>query len=177
MTRLAIHKKLFALSEKDAMESILNIYRKQGCGIVHFLYFASAHFAHLYRGKQSEKDEKYFASLLAADVLLPDGIALSLVHYRYEHPEISGFSLVSGYSKFAKKSLQNLNGTDFIPAFLKKICGEFSKESISLVLYGALPEIIPNAGEYVAKHFDITPKVQNGYEPFDFSHFSRPYQD
>ena len=169
-----IHKKLFPHSAEVAIDLILKTYREQGFAITHFLYFANAHFGHLYRGKQNSEQEAYFRALLASDVLLPDGIALSLVHYRYAHREISGFSLVSRYAKYAKQSLHNLNGTDLVPELLAEAVKQYGTKNVSLAMYGALPEVIEKAKEKIHEMLGIEAFAQNGYEPFDFTYFSEP---
>ena len=65
------------------------------------------------------KHADYAQALIAADFLLPDGIALALCyeHYLRQRP-IRWFEILSYMIRFSHLALPNHNGTDFIPAFL-----------------------------------------------------------
>lgn len=106
-----------ALEEKENVsKKILETYRKKGACIVHFLYFANIILNNLNDDKKNPKREAYYTSLKHSDFLLPDGIALKML-----------------YKKNYEKELPNLNGTDFLPFFLKSIPEE---TPVEIIVYG-----------------------------------------
>lgn len=105
------------LEEKENVsKKILQTYNKKGVCIVHFLYFANIILNNLNDDKKNLKRESYHDSLTRSDFLLPDGIALRTL-----------------YKKIYKKELPNLNGTDFLPFFLKNTPKEMPVE---IIVYG-----------------------------------------
>ena len=108
---LPILEKVFNGSKNDASQKIADIYKKQGYAIVSFLYFANAMKHRLFEHTDNKKSLNYKDAMLASDFILPDGIALELFYY-----VASWFS-----KKLVKQKPKNLNGTDFIPYFLKRL--------------------------------------------------------
>ncbi len=120
-----------------------------------------------YEGHQTEK---YEYALLNSDFLLPDGIALRLLHYRSRHPEIHPILLLLRYRFYAQKSVKNLNGTDFLPSFLS---GIKDPENYRIVLYGTYPDIVAQAAKHAEKTFGIEVVYQDGYSAFNFDLLSK----
>lgn len=122
-----ILNKLSLCDRDHLINSILLHYHDSGWVVVHFIYFSSL-LTILKESDEKESDEKmkngmsYSQSLISADFLLPDGIALALYyeHYLRQSP-IKWFEILSFMVHFSHLALPNHNGTDFIPAFLDTI--------------------------------------------------------
>lgn len=112
--------KIYKHSADQAYEDIMQKMTQNWSCIVSFLYFANAMKRMLFEDIDWSDEfvaqaQTYMTSLEAADYVLPDGIALQT------------FSRISQWD-----SLSNLNGTDFIPFFIKKAWKEVS---LSVYLY------------------------------------------
>lgn len=141
--------RLFSSSADDAIAKILQIYGTNGYVLVNFLYFANIVLNRLDEDDKEATHAAYELAILASDLLLPDGIALELLARRR-----------------LGKRLTNLNGTDFIPKFLREVSARYK---VRIFLYGGPPEVVPNAAEYVRSTFGLcVPIVIHGYASFDW---------
>lgn len=112
-----ILNKLSLSDRRHLISSIICHYQDQKWIVVHFLYFASL--LKILRENVPNSDRDYTQSLISADFLLPDGIALALYyeHYLRQSP-IKWFEILAFMTRFSHLALPNHNGTDFIPSFL-----------------------------------------------------------
>ena len=141
-----IIKKVFTWDETEAFQQIIDIYDKKWYAIVNYVYFANLARYWILDWKKCE----YKDSLCKSDLLLPDGIALQMYLK----------------SKF-KMAVNNLNGTDFAPFFLKALK---KKTNINLILFWAYPEDTKKANEYVKNKLWVeTIYFQDWYSELDWS--------
>ncbi len=96
----SIIKKIYTQDKENLVQDMLDIYKKEKFLVVDFIYFAS-----FYKHILKLKDTSYSISLENSHFLLPDGIALRTY-----------------LDKKFKIKADNLNGTDFTPYFLDKVC-------------------------------------------------------
>ncbi len=108
-------KKLFIGSREDAIKAILNHYHNHWNCSVNFLYFANAMRQKLFEQQETSKQKEYFRVLHNSDFLLADGIALQI------------FTKATIWSR-----PNNLNGTDFTPAFLAHLFSQTKKIHVAL---------------------------------------------
>lgn len=134
---------------------------------VSFVYFAALEMNGWYRG---EPDALYAQALARSNYLFADGIAFRLMQYAFMHPEKSRLSLLFQYRKYSRLAVPNLNGTDFLPTFLRFIEERYAEKGgedvPEVVLYGTYPHILPRAIEYVRKNFNLPVRGAHGYAPF-----------
>lgn len=113
-------EKLYQWDYSSAVADIMTSYQTHWSVVINFLYFANAMKWQLFEEPSwtsdfLQKRSMYVQALHQAQYFLPDGIALQV------------------FAKFlTKKSLSNLNGTDFIPHLIQEISRE---HSVSLYLY------------------------------------------
>ena len=74
----------------------------------------------------------YQQSILDADLVLMDGIALQIFYYLAK-----------------RKRLQNLNGTDFCPYFLSYIKGKHPNKGMNIILYGTYPHLLERTKQFL----------------------------
>lgn len=110
----SLYAKIFPYSADKAIAEILQLSKKKTFVRVGFAYFAQLEMMGWF--EKSELTEEMRA-IFDQDYILPDGIAIRLLHYKWKHPEVSGFRLIPGYKFYARKSVANLNGTDLVPRF------------------------------------------------------------
>jgi len=189
-----ILSKLFSTKPDKVVKAILECYKTNHFCIVHFLYFAQVvaqelfltqdsvnengkKLSHYYKTRYPEskhllqedlqdmKFDDYKQSLLDADFLLPDGIALQLFYF------VARLRKVIRKDPEGKKYplwLRNLNGTDFVPYFLEEVKRQYGNQKICLLLYGAHPKTISTAQEFLNyKGYNVI-YTQHGYESFDW---------
>lgn len=157
----SLYDQLFFGTASQARKAIEAATKKKKFIFVSFAYFAALKMTGWYEGHEPED---YKNALMKSDFLLPDGIALRLLYYRYKHPEVSALTTLFAYRYYASLSVGNLNGTDFLPQFLTHL---ESKKDYRLVLYGTFPEVVEKAAKYAKKAFKIETVFQDGYTPFD----------
>lgn len=146
---------LFQGNSDQACEHILDLYTKNGFCVVDYLYFANIAGKKLFDTHHTSHPPQDFSlaqladykcmdihsvytayqqAILAADVVLPDGIALQLFYF------------------FAKKQrLDNLNGTDFCPYFLSYITQYLPEQAINIILYGTYPHLLEKTEHLLLK--------------------------
>jgi len=107
-----------------------------------YVYFANLVKTNILSGKNPHQN--YTNALKNADFLLPDGIALQLY-------------VKKKYAIF----LHNLNGTDFIDAFIRSL----KKDTYILILYWATKKVV----EKIAHTRDDVRYFQDGYSEFDWN--------
>ncbi|MCK9467215.1 MAG: WecB/TagA/CpsF family glycosyltransferase [Candidatus Absconditabacterales bacterium] len=158
-----ILQKIFPNSAEKAVDSVLNLYEKQGFVISNFIYFAIIKEQKLFEStKKTTLQKDYYKAITKGDFLLPDGIALQ-IFYRLANRRFS----------LATKNLSNLNGTDFIPYFLDEIKKRYGSQRISISLHGAKKEIVQELKHTLSyKGFDIS-YIQDGYSEFDRDEFKK----
>ena len=139
-----IYDVLTTLPKDELIEHIMQTYTDQSTLFVHFLYFAAAEMSGLYR----DADSAYARELHTVDYLLPDGIALRLLHFARLHPELPGWKILLQYPKYSKLAIENKNGTDFMPEVIKAL-----PKNTRIVLHGTVPECIVPAVEYARAQF------------------------
>lgn len=127
-----ILNKLSLSDRGHLINSIICHYQDQKWIVVHFLYFASL--LKILRENVPNSDRDYTQSLISADFLLPDGIALALYyeHYLRQSP-IKWFEILAFMTRFSHLALPNHNGTDFIPSFLDALEERWINYSITLL--------------------------------------------
>lgn len=127
-----ILNKLSLSDRGHLISSIICHYQDQKWIVVHFLYFASL--LKILRENVPNSDRDYTQSLISADFLLPDGIALALYyeHYLRQSP-IKWFEILAFMIRFSHLALPNHNGTDFIPSFLDALEERWINYSITLL--------------------------------------------
>jgi hypothetical protein len=125
---------------------LLAKYDHQGFLVLDYLYFANVygkkifdtypgvpqlgHFADmLLEGYQQTNIQQvrsaYRHAILDADFVLPDGIALQLFYFLAR-----------------KRWLANLNGTDFAPYCLQRLCEHYGPDQVRIALYGTKPHLL-----------------------------------
>ena len=118
--------------------------------IIDFLYFANIVFHRLAYTEKNSQQQAYQQALGSADFLFPDGIALELLTQKY-----------------LGTSVHNLNGTDFLPFFLRETTKNYNTR---IFLYGSTATVVQKAGEYVKQNYVVeTISVQNGFHEYDWS--------
>jgi N-acetylglucosaminyldiphosphoundecaprenol N-acetyl-beta-D-mannosaminyltransferase len=115
-------------------------------------------------GLYSRDPSPYSQALLAGDQLLPDGIALRLLHFAWHHPEIAGWRILWEYRYYSTLAVANCNGTDFIPELVDALPKEYT-----IILYGCTAAGIPKALEFASERFGRLCYWMHGYLPFDWS--------
>lgn len=163
---------LFQGDSDQACESILALYAKKWFCVVDYLYFANiagkklfdVHHEHypiddfheaLFVDYKSMDIHGIFTAyqqaILAADIVLPDGIALQLF-----------------YALAKKKWLSNLNGTDFCPYFLSYIKQYHSEQGMNILLYGTYPHLLEKTKNLLLKQWYSVVYAQDGYTNLDW---------
>lgn len=150
----SILQKLTIRPKEETRDLICQHYDENASVVIHFLYYANLRFL---------SDHTYVSALNSADVLLPDGIALRLLWSRIHTGSFTDFvhrraSLLSRIS--------NLNGTDFVPYFLRTLI--HSKKSVRIFLYGGKQETVQKAAQKLQAEFtEYTFHAEQGYTPLD----------
>ena len=93
-----ILSKLYTQSPQQAIQDIATQREKNGHCVVHFLYFANAIKQHIF-----SQENNYTDTLIAADFLLPDGIALQTFY---------AAAIKLSRVQSTRTWLANCNGTD-----------------------------------------------------------------
>ena len=164
---------LFSGDSNQACERILTLYNKNGFCIIDYLYFANIagkkvfdSYIHDYEINEFRdallSDYKtlstqriykaYQQSILDADVVLPDGIALQLFYFLDQ-----------------KKWLNNLNWTDFCPYFLSYIKQHHPDKDIYIVLYGTYSHLLEQTKHFLLKQWYSVVYAQDGYSNLDWN--------
>lgn len=125
-----IYDVLTTLPKDELIARIVQTYADQSTLFLHFLYFAAAEMNGLYK----DMDSAYAQELLQADYLLPDGIALRLLHFARLHPELPGWKILLQYPKYSRLAIENKNGTDFAPEVIRAL-----PKDTRIVMYGTTP--------------------------------------
>ena len=159
MTR-EIYSKIFKENRTILLTTIFQESVKSGFYWVNFLYFASAQMNGLY----SEKSSNYAQALLSGDLLLPDGIALRLLHFAWKHPEIAGWRILLQYQYYSHLAVDNCNGTDLIPELIDVL-----PRDSHIVLYGTTWAGMSRAIAFAEKRFGKRCRGVHGYAPFDWN--------
>lgn len=163
---------LFQWDSNQACESILVLHEKNGFCVVDYLYFANISGKKLFDAYDEQYslhdfrdallvDYKsmnirlvyaaYQQSILDADLVLPDGIALQLFYF------------------FAKKKrLSNLNGTDFCPYFLSYIKQKYPGMGSNIILYGTYPHLLEKTKDLLITQWYNVIYSQDGYSNLDW---------
>lgn len=131
-------------SHQEAIEAVFEKWQTKGYFIVNFLYWASYPLV--------DKNEIFAKALRLSDIIFPDGIGLYL------------------YVRFILRyKLNNLNGTDLNPLFIKE-AGLKNKE---IAFYGADKENIKKAAENILRINDKLYYYQDGYSNLDWNKIKR----
>jgi exopolysaccharide biosynthesis WecB/TagA/CpsF family protein len=163
----AIFSKLYQNSSEVAIRDMGILWQKRGFISVNFLYFASAKI----HGILEWNNQEYANALLESDFLLPDGIALRLLHFSRMHPEIPTWKIILQFQQYSKRAISNLNGTDFIPEFIEsqvrsRTVTDSTQHALNLILYGTTPELIQQAEQSAKERFGIPVRAIDGYSQF-----------
>lgn len=159
-----ILQKIYPYTAKQAINSILRVYDKNGFVVSNFVYFAVIKVHKLFESTKSTKtssrkttrQKEYKKAIMKWDFLLPDGVALQMF-----------YNLASKQFKLSTKKLSNLNGTDFIPHFLDEIKKRYWSQKICLFLQWSYSEIVEQAEKTLAyKWFNVI-YTQDGYSELD----------
>lgn len=167
---------LFQWNRDQACEHILDLYAKNGFCVIDYLYFANIagkklfssyilpssiqkfHEALLVDYKSMDNQciyQAYQESILDADVVLMDGVALQLFYF------------------FAKKKrLDNLNGTDFCPYFLSYIKDHYRGGNINVILYGTYPHLLEKTKHVLLQQGYNVIYAQDGYTNLNWENIS-----
>lgn len=109
------------------IEKILATYQQERFSVVNFIYFANIVAQKLFDEKnKTEKEREYKKILLKSDFLLPDGIALQIFYF---------FAKQLKRIQSEINRLPNLNGTDFVPAFLAETKKKYGSQKLCILLY------------------------------------------
>ena len=151
--------KLYTNSPKQAIDDIATQREKNGHCIVHFLYFANIAGYDLlstkWKVQSTKKAYNYYDSLLTADFLLPDGIALQ-IFYR---------TAVKTNRIQSKKSwLSNCNGTDLTLPLLQQI-----HHGNPVHIYWGTPTGVQGAAQFLRTQDIVPVSATHGYVDFDWS--------
>ena len=139
---------LFSWTKLEAVESILKIHWSQWYCNVNYLYFANAMKLRLFEKTSEPINLKYAKALKESDIILPDGIALQL------------------FSKNVfKKSLHNLNWTDFLPYFLQYL--QSHQILFRLSIYWSKSQYTQQVTEYFEWIDAEVIYAQDGYSDYD----------
>jgi len=180
----SILKKIYKEKKEQAVQEIVESYQQKKTWIVHFLYFAPIVAQQIFELTLEERKkifykEKYPASrkllhgkmqnatlatykdsLLDADFVLPDGIALQLFYFVARLTKKIYLDESNHKYPFF---LKNLNGTDFIPYFLEELKRQYWTQKICLLLYWAESEVTEKTKNYFSsKGFNVI-FSQNGF--------------
>lgn len=117
-------RRLFVWDSRDACQHIEEHYQRHGHCLVVFLYFAQVMKWRLLESQHTDMQRDYLAAVEAADVLLPDGIALQLF---------------ASWGRFVDRMPHNLNGTDFIPQLLAYL---HDRGSVSVYIFSVYDDRI-----------------------------------
>ena len=128
-----ILQKIYNGDQQQAVDDILTQREQHNHVVVSFLYFANITKRRLCEKAQNQQQDDYKQSLLNADFLLIDGIALQIFR-----------KILLGKSA---QRIPNLNGTDFQPFLFQEIKKKYGV--CTLILYGASEEVIPQAAHYL----------------------------
>lgn len=163
------------LTAETTILKIASTWEEKNVITIHFVYFANIWKQNLLAGENTSKkcgvNKKYFQELLEADFLLPDGIAYRLLHFAYFHPEISRFKILCLFPQYSRLALPNMNGTDFVPSFLKYIAK--NEQSIRIILYGSKTEFSERIIQKV-RSFGYEDVVYcDGYGDFNYNLISK----
>lgn len=153
-----MHQNLFRIlsnltrtNAEDTTKNILQTYLEKRSCIVHFLYFATIILNQLDQEKYPQKKEAFLGALRSGDFLLPDGVALQLL-----------------YKKHFGKELPNLNGTDFLPYFLRHLPENAKAE---VLLYGGSEAVAQKSATHIAETFGYPIlSTQHGFQEFDWDY-------
>lgn len=118
---------LFVSTRIQAYEQILKQYEHQWSCVVSFLYFANLMKWNLLETPDNTTGQSYKKALKKSDFLLPDGIALQLFYRRGAVGRASGIMP------------HNLNGSDFNPWLLQKLC---ATKTVHLWIYTVYDPLI-----------------------------------
>lgn len=113
-------KHLFVWTRTQAYEQIIKQYEDHWSCVVSFLYFANCMKWNLLEDSDDPVGQSYKTALETSDILLPDGIALQLFYRRGAVGRASG------------TMPHNLNGSDFNPWLLAKLC---QQKNVHLGIY------------------------------------------
>ncbi len=163
---LPILQKILNTSRNDASKQIMDHHKEKGYTVVSFLYFANAMKLRLFE-KQNQQQKKYNAAMLQADFILPDGIAIEVF-----------YAIASRFNKIlSSRRPTNLNGTDFIPYFLKKVMKK-DPNNFHIALYHTYDPVINKGKEYVeyAKE-NFQKQFYNKAIDFSFAHNYRDSEE
>lgn len=155
-----IFSKLYKKKSLDTITDIISFYEKNHYGIINFLYFANTTLNNIFENQKTQKEQNYFDALIQWDFLLPDGVALNLRAKIYQRK-----------NKLLTTWLPNLNGTDFLPHFLKTLS---QKQKIGLILYWANEETLKKTSLELKNQWYHIIHQQNGYEECDLWTISIP---
>ena len=141
-----IYDALTTIPRFELIEKLVGAQKEGIATFVHFLYFASADIHNLY----STEDSDYALELLKANYLLPDGIAIRLLHFARSNPKLSGWKILFQYPKYSRMAIENKNGTDFIPELIAAL-----SRGTHIVMYGTTPLGIGPAIDYIKTRFGL----------------------
>lgn len=163
---------LFTWNAEWASIHIMDIYQNNGFCIVDYMYFANVagkrlfdtyripfvvdDFRDLLLSGYKTIDKNiiyscYQKSILDANVVLIDGIALQLFYYLDQ-----------------KKWIPNLNGTDFCPYFLSYVKNTISDKPINILLYGTYPHLLEKTKTYLLRQGYNVIYAQDWYTNLDW---------
>lgn len=178
MSRISVSdafEKLEKRPASEALESLLDLcearFSERKPVTANFLYFANAEMRHLFEpGVRTDLDESYWRILMDADVLFPDGIALSLSYCRYARPETSPLSMLTSYREMGDATLPNLNGTDLLPELLQRFRERFGDRSRGY-FYGTKEGAVRKAAENLSAKVGMPIGFRDGFRDFDHADF------
>lgn len=143
---MTIFTKIYKSNKTKAFRDILEFYKKNWYSVINYLYFANLVSNWIIWNKKLNKE--FLEALKSWDFLLPDWIALQLY-----------------YKKYFWFDLENLNWTDFVDYFLKKL----KSKEYNLILYWAKSENIKKAVKNIEEKLWIkVTYFQDWYSEFDF---------
>lgn len=156
----SILHKLCTQSTSTVIEDILATYQQEKFSVVNFIYFANIVSQKLFDEKnKTEKEREYKKILLKSDFLLPDGVALQIFYFFAKQ-----FRRIQGKINW----IPNLNGTDFVPAFLAEAKKKYGNQKLCILLYGTKAEHLKKAEEKFKYQGYNVIYTQDGYSDFDW---------
>ncbi len=166
-----ILQKIFLWSRELAARAILEKYKTSWYCIVDYLYFANIYGKRVFDVYSDDISESFFqdavlddykkapissvrslyqSSLMHADFLLPDGIALQIFTYLA-----------------LRRWPSNLNGTDFAPYFLEYLVSHVVPSKIRILLYGTYPHLLQQTKLFLEKKWYQVVFAQDWYSCLD----------
>ncbi len=127
-------------SKAEAVEVVLEHWKKFGYSVVNYIYWSNY--------TLTKSDKSYSDALKSSDFILPDGIGMYL------------------YGKYTLNTrINNLNGTDVNPLFLKA----FAERNIPVALYGAAKVSISRAVHNIKNKNIQVYYFQDGFSSLDWN--------